>query len=121
MRRKGSLKRIGRHTRGRNGPCYERQVVRHARNRLGERYGLAISSAEYWAPVAVIKAALAGRGGSPLGGRRIYRGSARDTWHLLRIEGRPVIAVYDADREHIRTFLELGQLASIGLRLEDVA
>jgi hypothetical protein len=122
MRRNGSLKRISRRRQDRRGPRWERQSVRHALHRLGERYGLALDRAAYDALCAAVRHALEGSGGSPLGGRRIHRCGPHVTWHLVRIEGKPVVAVYDSRPGRIVTFLELREsLAQIGLKLEDVA
>ena len=111
--RKGTLKPISRKQNEKRGKRWRRNAVRHARNRLGERYGLSISTDEYWALVSAVQT-----GG---GETRFYRPTSREAWHLVRIEGQPVIALYDHMSRHIRTFLPLCALSEIGKTLEDVA
>jgi hypothetical protein len=86
--------------------------VHHARNRLGERYGLYLSTEDFWALVRAIQAGQV---------RRLYDDTPWSSWYVVRVEGRPALAVYDHRQRVIRTFVALEQLACIGLRAEDVA
>lgn len=111
--RKGTNKPISRKWNKQRGKRWRRNAVRHAKNRLGERYGLAITSNEYWALVSEVQ--------SRDGAKSFYRPTSRESWHLVRIEGQSVIALYDHQSRLIRTFLPLAVLAEIGKTLEDVA
>jgi hypothetical protein len=110
--RKGSRKQ-----RWHSGRAWEKRAVAHARNSLGERYGLHISEEEYWALVRSIHQP---RAGEPAA-RRIYQANTYTRWYVLRVEGQPVLAVYDQRWERIPTFLALEALGAIGLKAGDVA
>jgi hypothetical protein len=118
---KRTLKPISRKPSRRGGRRWQRQLVHHACKRLGERYGLYLDTRGYEALCEAIRQALAGRGGSPLGGRRLYRRDGITTWHLVRVDGRPAVAVWDARFGRIVSFVPPADLATAGLKLEDVA
>lgn len=110
------MRRKHRRRRWKGGRTWARRAVRHARNRLGERYGLHISEDEYWRLVASIHQP---RRGEPPA-QRIYQANTYTRWYLLRVQGQVVLAVYDQRWQRINTFLALCDLALIGLQLETV-
>ena len=96
-----------------SGEARKKLASKHARKRLGERYGIYVSQAGI---DEISKGIQAGEMG-----KLIYKQSNRKSWHLVEISGWKCIAVFDAHRQMINTFLGIDALATIGLKLEDVA
>lgn len=97
---------------------WERCDMKHARKRLGERYGLYISELEYWELVGRIRMAW-----MPEHRARLVHEQSRGR-HLyeLTVQGHPVIAVWAPPLQRILTFLPRAEaLANIGVTAEAIA
>ncbi len=108
------MRKKSRRMRNHTGEARKKLVVKHARKRLGERYGLWVSEKEYWQ----LAESIASRNGSA---RFLYRQRNLRTWHLLTVKEEKVIAVFDWAGRRITTFLGMEALSDIGLKAEDVA
>jgi hypothetical protein len=94
---------------------WEAAAVKHARARLGERYGIHISELEYWELVGRIRMAW-----MPDNLARLLAAQSRDR-HLydLCVRGQWVIALWSPPEQRIATFLPRQEgLACNGLARE---
>jgi hypothetical protein len=94
---------------------WERCDVKHARARLGERYGLYLSELEYWELVSRIQMAWMPEHKAKL----VHQQAANRHLYELTVQGHAVIAVWAPPLQRILTFLPRQEaLANIGITAE---
>jgi hypothetical protein len=99
------MRKFQRKQRVHGGRSWQRLAIKHAIRRLGERHQAHLSADEYWELVRQIAS-----GAAPL----LYAQTRTRAWHVVQVEGRGVIAVYDRVHRRINTFLEPSALRTIG-------
>lgn len=73
---------------------------KHARQRASERFGMALTSAEY---ADLVDECRSGRAGV------LLQQSQTRTWHLVYLRGTPAVAVLSSTTKNILTFMSLQQ------------